>query len=430
MTSPRRFEQDVPALLADLYLAGIPDYRDDLVRQVAGTRQRPAWTFPGRWLPMELTTTRVPTTRLPMRQLGVLALIAILVAALFAAYIGTHQQKLPPPFGVAGNGLIAYSKDGDIFTVDPMTGVTKAVVTGPDTDLDPEFSPDGTKIDFARERGKTGKFDLAVANADGSAARVVTTEPLPEDASAQFTPDSSAIIASGQNGIQRIDLSGAKPPIDIARGRYVAGTIRATDGAILFENDDDPGIDLWVMNADGSNKRLLWDTGLDGDYQDLQQYRWSPDGTKIAYTCSDQMTHQGSFICLMNDDGSNRHKLTDEGAAWYETDLKWSPDGKSIAFNRWHQANGSTGYLVSPIGVVSVDGGAVRSVGEDPSNDGALFDWSPDGKLILSLPARFVNSPVGAGAFNPIAIDVATGSQESTHYQIYSNVSWQRVATN
>jgi len=110
MTSPRRFEQDVPALLADLYLAGTPDYRDDLVRQVRAVRQRPAWTFPGRWLPMEITTARVPMTRLPMRQLGLLALIAILVAALFAAYIGSRQPKLPPPFGVAMTRMCAAAR--------------------------------------------------------------------------------------------------------------------------------------------------------------------------------------------------------------------------------------------------------------------------------------------------------------------------------
>ena len=46
MTSPRRFEQDLPALLAGLYLAGTPDYRDDIVQQTARVRQRPAWTFP------------------------------------------------------------------------------------------------------------------------------------------------------------------------------------------------------------------------------------------------------------------------------------------------------------------------------------------------------------------------------------------------
>lgn len=38
MTTPRRFEQDLPALLADLYLAGTPDYRDDIVRQTARVR--------------------------------------------------------------------------------------------------------------------------------------------------------------------------------------------------------------------------------------------------------------------------------------------------------------------------------------------------------------------------------------------------------
>jgi len=115
MTSPRRFDEDLPALLAELYLAGTPDYRDDLVRQFAGVRQRPAWAFPGRWLPMELTTARVPTARLPMRQLGVLALIAILLAAALAVYVGTHQQKLPPPFGVARNGAFrAYSHGSSI----------------------------------------------------------------------------------------------------------------------------------------------------------------------------------------------------------------------------------------------------------------------------------------------------------------------------
>jgi Tol biopolymer transport system component len=428
VTSPRRFEQDVPALLAEQYLAGTPDYRDDLVRQVRAVRQRPAWTFPGRWLPMELTTARVPMTRLPMRQLGVLALIAILLAAMLAVYVGTHQQKLPPPFGVAGNGLIAYSKDGDIFTVDPRTGVSTAVVTGPEIDQEPAFSPDGTRIDFFRKRASDQRYDLALANADGSGVHVVTTSPLPDQAVAQFTPDGSSLIVSGQTGIQRIDLTGKTPPVEIAVARYVAGTVRATDGAILFENDETPGIDLWVMDADGSNKRLLWDLHLDGNYQDIQQYRWSPDGTKIAYTCSDEVTHEGSFICLMNDDGSNRHRLTDESSDWYETDLRWAPDGRSIAFNRWHRAQGSTGFLVSPIGVVSVEGGAVRAVGEPPSSDGALFDWSPDGKLILSLPAHFLGSPVGADPFKPIEIDAATGKQVESDFDVYSNVSWQRLA--
>ena len=33
-----------------------PDYRDDLIRRTARTRQRPAWTFIERWLPMSVIT--------------------------------------------------------------------------------------------------------------------------------------------------------------------------------------------------------------------------------------------------------------------------------------------------------------------------------------------------------------------------------------
>ena len=60
MTSHRPFELDLPVLLDDLYFAGTPDYRDDLVQQIARVRQRPAWTFPERWLPMDFATKAMP----------------------------------------------------------------------------------------------------------------------------------------------------------------------------------------------------------------------------------------------------------------------------------------------------------------------------------------------------------------------------------
>ncbi|HEX7346904.1 MAG TPA: hypothetical protein VF253_08940, partial [Candidatus Limnocylindrales bacterium] len=168
MTSPRRFDGELPALLGELYLAGTPVYRDDLVQQIARTPQRHAWTFPGRWLPMELVTTRVPATRLPMRQLGVLALIAILLAAALVVYVGSQQVKLPPPFGVARNGSIAYSMDGDIFVGDRAGNSPQAVTSGPDADSDPQFSPDGQRVAFLR--AADGGYDLMVVNVEGGPA--------------------------------------------------------------------------------------------------------------------------------------------------------------------------------------------------------------------------------------------------------------------
>jgi hypothetical protein len=109
MTSPRRFEQDLPALLDDLYVIGTPDYRDDLVRQTAAMRQRPAWTLPERWLPMDLATRRMPFASVPFRALIVLALIIILAAAALLLSVGS-QHPLPPPFGPARNGPLAYTR--------------------------------------------------------------------------------------------------------------------------------------------------------------------------------------------------------------------------------------------------------------------------------------------------------------------------------
>ena len=124
MTSPRRFEQDLPALLADLYLAGTPDYRDDLVQQVARVRQRPAWTFPERWLPMDLVDQGECLAHRASHGgiVGVLALLAILLVGDARRVYRLAASRLPAPFGLAGNGSIAFSTDGDIYTADPVTG--------------------------------------------------------------------------------------------------------------------------------------------------------------------------------------------------------------------------------------------------------------------------------------------------------------------
>lgn len=97
-----------------------------------------------------------------------------------------------------------------------------------------------------------------------------------------------------------------------------------------------------------------------------------------------------------------------------------------IAFNRWRQVGDD--WIVQPIGVASIDGGPVRSVGPTPAPEGALFDWSPDGRSLLSLPARFDGSPVGVAPAKPIEIDVAAGAGQALPWEVASNVSWQRIA--
>ena len=60
-------------------------------------------------------------------------------------------SALPPPFGLARNGaLVIGTADGDIVTVDPATGTTTPLITGPTIDSGPFFSNDGQRILFDR----------------------------------------------------------------------------------------------------------------------------------------------------------------------------------------------------------------------------------------------------------------------------------------
>jgi dipeptidyl aminopeptidase/acylaminoacyl peptidase len=434
MTSEARFERQLPAVLEDLYLGPSPDYRDEVLAAATRTRQRPAWTFPGRWLPMDITTRTIPVVRLPLRQFAVIAILVALIAAALAVYVGSRQTRLPPPFGNAGNGLVAYSSAGDIYTLDPRTGVATAIVTGPEVDSQPEYSPDGTKLSFARKSATSCcQYDIVVAAADGSGAHIVNAgRPVTDDDFSQWSPDSAAIwIGKGYGTLLRLDPTGAAAPVVVAEGlRFVGGEARPPDGAqILYDPDSTPEVDLWIMNADGTGARpILPATALTGSQHDLSAVHWSPDGKMVAFSCGSQTNKDVSHLCVMNADGTGVRPLTDESDAWFETDLAWSPDSTRLAFNRWYTdpATGST--TVRPIGVAAITGGTVIETGPAPASEGALFSWSPDGKTLLSLPAGLLHSPTGAAPVRPLSIDVATGSAREVDWQVGGEATWQRVA--
>ena len=123
MTTIDRFEHELPAALSDV--AGNRSARLPH-RHPRADRPYPTATRLG--LPRKVAPhgPRDPAggdRPHPWRALGVLALIAILMAAAIALYAGS-QRHVPPPFGPAVNGLIPYVANGDIFVGDPVTGTT------------------------------------------------------------------------------------------------------------------------------------------------------------------------------------------------------------------------------------------------------------------------------------------------------------------
>ena len=217
MTTEGRLTRDLPGILGDLATGPYPEYIEDVLATSATIRQRPAWTFPERWLPMvDLVRQPVLVPRVPWRSiaLAIVVLLALLAAAI--VYVGS-QQRVPAPFGPARNGLIAYAADGDIYTADPASGAATAIVTGPGTDAGPQFSLDGTHLAFARTAAG-GTTQIFVARSDGGGLTLVTPTPVSLAAGDsgrgweryKFSPDGRELLIATDSGmtIARTDGSG------------------------------------------------------------------------------------------------------------------------------------------------------------------------------------------------------------------------------
>ena len=98
--------------------------------------------------------------------------------------------------------------------------------------------------------------------------------------------------------------------------------LAAQGSRIVFSNLAFDNFEIYVMDADGGNRKNLSNHPVDDTDPD-----WSPDGTKIAFVSRRSGGYQ---ICVMDADGKNQIELTDGPER--RADPDWSPDGGKIAF--------------------------------------------------------------------------------------------------
>jgi tricorn protease-like protein len=91
--------------------------------------------------------------------------------------------------------------------------------------------------------------------------------------------------------------------------------IAAAQGRIAFDSDRDGNDEIYVMNADGSNQTRLTDNSASDSSPSC-----STDGSKIVFVS----TRDGNAeIYVMNSDGSNPTRLTDSSGL--DFDPSFSP---------------------------------------------------------------------------------------------------------
>lgn len=136
------------------------------------------------------------------------------------------------------------------------------------------------------------------------------------------------------------------------------------DGALIaYLSDRDGNVEIYVVNADGSNPRRLTSTpATEGSPS------WTPDGRQIVYASN----ASGNFqVWIMNADGSGQRQLTQEPKSNFQPVV--SPDGRSIAFTSDRDGN-------YEIYVMALDGSGQRNVTRSPVAETTPV-WFPDGQL-------------------------------------------------
>ncbi len=89
---------------------------------------------------------------------------------------------------------------------------------------------------------------------------------------------------------------------------------------------------LYVMDADGSNLRVL-----DDDYDGLG-VAWSPDGTRLAFADGSAAQMVRILVAPMDGSAPAEAVLPIAGCAFYNCEMTWSPDWSRIAFHTRHRA--------------------------------------------------------------------------------------------
>ncbi len=132
--------------------------------------------------------------------------------------------------------------------------------------------------------------------------------------------------------------------------------------------------DIYTINADGTGYKNLTFYNNNPDYSSAEP-AWSPDGSKIAFTAYNNFDTE---IYVMDEGGNNRIKLTDNPRK-YNKSPTWSPDGTKIAFSSTRDYD--TDGLRSEIYVMNSDGSnQTRLTNMGVYN--ASPAWSPDGTKI------------------------------------------------
>ena len=395
---------------------------DSVLARTRVARRIPRWLLLERWIPVQLTMRlqAVP------RQAPILLLLALLLAAATAVFmIVGSQPKLPSPFGLAGNGRIAYLSDGQIFTAEPDGSNPLPLTSDQSGAATPVWSNNGTRVSYkaispeSPVNDPTLYGDLVVVDADGR-NRITIEAKLGGLSPAVWSSDDRFLLYSREmrKDFEQVFVAPAddsSPPVQLGDSTtWNWGPTWSPDGSMIAYVSNNS---IFVMNRDGTNLRQV----SRGTYEEQSGATWSPDSRFLVFAAGRAGNHN---LWLVSLDGQREQAIV-SGPTTEDAPV-FSPDGAWLAFWRLAPSGESTSTVV----VRTSDWTEFRTM---PGEYGWLGPiWSPDGtKLIVGddrrrPPQYFLLDPFGSA--EPSLLDLSVQAQPADLVNLLEVPAWQRIA--
>jgi len=238
-------------------------------------------------------------------------------------YSSTHlgDKQCPPKPDFSRGYVWAVYPTFDVFTAKPDGSDLKQLTNTSGYDAETTITLDGKKLVFTSMRD--GDLDIYTMDADGKNVRRLTNE-LGYDGGPFWSYDGKQIVYRAHH-----------PKTDAEKADYTS---------LLKQNLIRPTVlEIWVMNADGSNKRQVTSNGKAnfGPY-------FFPDGKRIIFSSNiDDPGGRNFDLYKINVDGTGLERITFNDT--FDGFPMFSPDGKKLVFasNRNAKAPGETNVFIA-----------------------------------------------------------------------------------
>jgi Tol biopolymer transport system component len=400
MTTNDRLDRVMSSWLHEDADFRVPDHLDEVLQATRVTRQRPVWSSLERWLPVDTTfRPRLFTVPPPGRLLLVAALILLLLA--IAILAAGSQQRLPPPFGLARNGNLVTSADGNLYLIDRSTQQSRIISIGDGFDFSPTFSRDGTKLVFARSDGpltQPAVLTLMVADATGSGRRALTP-PVQNIEWWDWSPSGDRIVYMAEGALWVVEVDRGEPRKLVGTGHAHFPTWLPPDGNEIVYRLEGASPAIFAISADGTSERRQLSTTPAINRFDYQGPTVSPDGSLISFTRYTGTGEPRGFMLDHRTRAERRFPVPNGTRA--ETGGVFSPDGTTIAFVRYY--TDATWQLIVAPADGSEEGRPVgtRSPGTPQSDNAGVNStiFTPDGTALI---VRYGNDDAATSHILPI----------------------------